>query len=73
MNNQQTASDSASQLNELMPLRDVARYTCETLAAWRKRVFLRRIEFVRCGRNIRVRRSTLEQWLRDRTVGATRG
>lgn len=59
---------SARQLAYSVP--ELAEATNESVAVWRKRIWRREIEHVKCGRNVRVLRSTLEQWLLDRMVPA---
>jgi hypothetical protein len=46
----------------------LAKITNESLAAWRKRILLKQIAYIKCGRNVRVSRSALQNWLAARTV-----
>ena len=61
---------TSNALDEYLSIPQVALVTNEKPATWRKRVFLRQVEFVKCGRNVRIRRSILERWLNARTVPA---
>jgi hypothetical protein len=47
---------------------ELAKITGESIAVWRKRVYRREIESVRCGRNVRVSGAALQSWLQARTV-----
>ncbi len=48
----------------------LASVTSESEAAWRKRIFFRRIPFVKVGRSVRVRREDFERWIEERIVPA---
>ena len=58
-------------MSELLNVKDLAAASRESIAVWRKRVFLRDIDIVRCGRNVRISCKALEEWLRRRTVPAS--
>lgn len=49
---------------------DLARETGESEAAWRKRVWLKQIPYVKCGSNVRIKREDFEAWLEARRVPA---
>lgn len=55
---------------QLLTIAELAQITNESVATWRKRIFLKRISYVKCGRNVRVPASELDQWLRARTVAS---
>jgi excisionase family DNA binding protein len=61
---------SSNETDEYLSIPQVALVTNEKPSTWRKRVFQRRISFVKCGRNVRIRRSVLDQWLHERTIPA---
>jgi hypothetical protein len=46
----------------------LAGFTNESEAVWRKRILGRRIPYTKLGRNVRVSRAVLELWLESRTV-----
>ena len=46
----------------------LAMITDESEAVWRKRVLLRKIRYIKCGRNVRISRAELDRWLQCRTV-----
>ena len=47
---------------------DLATETNESVAVWRKRIYRREIASIKCGRNVRVRASDFDAWIRDRLV-----
>ena len=57
-----------SNLATLYSLPQLAEITAESVAVWRKRVLLRKITFIKCGKNVRVPKTELERWLASRTV-----
>lgn len=57
-------------MNELLAVPELARKTGESISVWRKRIFRREVPFVKLGRNVRVRREDLENWLEARLVPA---
>ena len=65
-----TYSTGGTRYSGLLTVPDLALASNESQAAWRKRIFLRQISFVRCGRNVRVSQDAFAQWLRDRTTPA---
>jgi hypothetical protein len=52
----------------LYSLRQLAEITNESVAAWRKRILLKQISYIKCGRNVRVSKATLLLWLSRRIV-----
>jgi len=58
--------------DNLLSVEDLAAATNESVAVWRKRILHREIDYFKCGRNVRVKRGDLEQWLQARMVGAER-
>jgi hypothetical protein len=46
----------------------LAAITDESEAVWRKRILQKKIQYIKCGRNVRVPRIELERWLASRTV-----
>jgi len=60
----------ASSQELLLALPQLAKLSNESLAVWRKRVSRRQIPFVKCGRNVRVRREDYQSWIQRRTVPA---
>jgi excisionase family DNA binding protein len=50
----------------LLTITELARATAESQAVWRKRIQRREIEFLKCGRNVRVTRTALQSWLNAR-------
>ena len=58
------------EMNGLLDVGSLAEETGESIAVWRKRIFRGEIEFVKCGRNVRVSRAALDAWLAERTVPA---
>jgi len=59
-------------LEPLVSLADAAQLTGESLAVWRKRILHRQIDFVKCGRNVRLHPAALKGWLDRRIVPAGR-
>jgi len=57
--------------DKLYSLPTCAEITNESVAVWRKRVFWRRIDYVKCGRNVRIPESALLEWIKQRTVMAS--
>jgi hypothetical protein len=51
----------------------LAQITAESEAVWRKRILNKKIEYIKCGKNVRVARTELDRWLRARTVAAEQG
>jgi hypothetical protein len=60
-------------LSGLLTIPELAAASNEAEATWRKRIFFRKITYVKCGGSVRVRRNVFERWLRDRTVPAKPG
>ncbi len=56
--------------NEFLSVPELARVTCEAESTWRKRIWLRRISFVKLGRTVRVRREDFQRWVAERVVPA---
>jgi excisionase family DNA binding protein len=52
---------------------DLARKTAESKSTWRSRISRREIVSVRCGRNVRVRASDFEDWIRNRLIPSIAG
>jgi hypothetical protein len=52
----------------LYSLRQLAAITNESVAAWRKRILLMQIAYIKCGQNVRVSKATLLLWLSRRIV-----
>ena len=59
-------------LESLVSLAEAARLTGESLAVWRKRVLHRQIDYVKCGRNVRIHPAALKEWLTRRMMPAGR-
>ena len=55
---------------KLLSIPQLAAESGESQAVWRKRVFFRQIPYVKCGRNVRVRREDLYAWIAQRLVPA---
>jgi hypothetical protein len=48
----------------------LARITTESEAVWRKRILFKQVEYVKCGRNVRVSDTEFQRWLTARTVAS---
>jgi len=57
----------------LLTVEQLAETTSESVAVWRKRIFLKEITYVKCGGNVRVEEEVLEQWVDARRVDEKRG
>jgi len=66
----QEQSKAAGISQEFFSIPELATITDESPAVWRKRILKKNIGFTKCGRNVRVSRLELLQWLADRTFPA---
>lgn len=57
----------------LLTVQQLATATEESVSVWRKRIRNREIPFVRCGRNVRVRRADFEAWIDARVESTPAG
>lgn len=55
-------------LNELLSPAKLAELSNESLHVWRKRIYRHEIPYLKCGRNVRVRREDYAAWLQARLV-----
>jgi hypothetical protein len=67
-----------NEISQLIPeehysIPELAQMTGESEAAWRRRIRLRQITYVKCGSNVRVSHSDFRHWLELRTVVAEQG
>ena len=56
--------------NRFLNIADLARKSNESEAVWRKRIFRKEIPYVKFGRNVRVSRESLAEFISNSTVPA---
>ncbi len=59
-----------SQVGQFLTVHQLAALTRESEAAWRKRILHRQIQFIKVGRNVRIRAMDFERWIEQRVVPA---
>jgi hypothetical protein len=55
-------------MEEYLSIPELAAASNESESVWRKRIFFRRIAYVKLGKNVRVKREVFERWCEQRSI-----